>query len=274
MGKSKRRLNRRESDCKGKVLKLLKGILKDIFVGVIIGIVIAAITWYAGNQRATHEIQKKLQTVGLGETKAYIEDIFGVPVVEVEYDDERLQYFGLTEAFYKFDHCVLHCVYSENTVVAFFVTVNKKGIYKVGRKLNKSLGTFSYYDFGYTGETSIIVDVNRPANNDDYFYYQEVYYGAGPADYNYYVLASYKDYVFNTKGASESQLIGYFENAGIYDNDELDSSVFRTDECINLRKEVRPNTYGMIRDGYEDTIIVAVPGRTFGAVLFDDWAQD
>ena len=258
----------------GKIKKLVVGIIKDLFVGVVIGIVIAAITWYAGNQRAAHEVQKKLQTVGLGETKAYIEDIFGVPVVEVEYDEDSWYYSGLTEAFYKFDHCVLHCVYCENTVVAFFITVNKKDIYKVVHNVNKNLGTFSYYDFGYTGETSFIVNVNRPANNDDYFYYQEVYYGAGPADYNYYVLASYKDYVFNSKGASESQLVGYFENIGFYETDKLDSSVFRTEECIKLRKEIRPNTYGMISGGYEDKITVAVPGRTFGAVLFDDWAHD
>ena len=254
---------------KDKIKKLLRGFLRDIIIGVVTGVVISAITWYAGNQRTAKEIQKKLQTVGLGETKEYIEDIFGVPVVEVTYDDNNKYYSGLTDAYYKFDHCILNCVYSENTIIAFFVTVNKKNVYKVISNRKQSLGKFSYDDFFYT--TPDYVFVNRPANNDDYYYYQEVYYGAGPADYNYYVLASYKDYMFDHRDSSVGQLISYFEDAGAYEKNTFESAVYETEECKKLRKRICPNTYGMICEGYQEIITVAVPARMFGAVLYDDW---
>ncbi len=258
-----------------KVRKIILDVLNEILIGVIIGVVIAMITWHAGNQRSAKEIQKKLQTVGLGETKEYIEDIFGVPVVEVTYDADSWYCPGLTDAFYKFDHCVLNCVYSDNTIIAFFVTVNKKNVYKVIPNINKNLCDFSYSDFYSKDVYPEYVFVNRPANNDDYFYYQEVYYGAGPADYNYYVLASYKDYMFRHKSPYVSQLVGYFENAGVYDKDNvLERAVYETEECKNLRENIYPNTYGMILDGYEKTIAVDVPARMYGAVLYDDWYKD
>ena len=113
-------------------------------------------------------------------------------------------------SIYKQSNSVVWCAYDEEKTVAYVVIVKSSGrLYKVNSNIMMSedayLTQFTYSEFAAKSEN---IEFNIPANNDDYAYYSELYYGAGPADYNYFILTSLDLYydAFNVPGIQETKL--------------------------------------------------------------------
>lgn len=243
-----------------KIFSAMRWIFKELFVGVVVGIAVVIATSYLEERENYNRLKDNLAMVHIGESYEYIKYMFGVPVIN-EVNGER------REAYYKFEEAVLRCVFENDELIAYVITVKDENIYnvKANTYINKSLKLlkFSYTDFSTkVGDVSWSV----PANNDDYGYYQEVFYGAGPADYNYFIIGNYKDY---REDSLYDELLSW-----------CGSDLSQTPENIDMvklqkyRESLTPNSYGMIKGGYEDEIDIISYSenvRNYGVVLYGDW---
>ena len=209
----------------------------------------------------------------MGLSKNYTNQILGDPIIENsaafregfnDTYDERI-----TTAGYKLDDCVVLCMYEENSLVAFAVVVNNRGVYDIPPVWygnDWKLLEFTYYD-----HTEKLDDfhANLPANNDDYAYYYETHFGGGGLDYNYYILGSYKDYNDNTwiDMVNLTAFVGINENYTTLSDEKMA-------RLIELRQKAQPNMYGIVSSKYADTfnfVFDVVGSREVGAILFNDW---
>ena len=250
------------NDIRTKSISAMKWVLKELFIGLVVGIAVVIATSYMQEQERYNRLKDELSTVHIGESYEYIKSKFGVPVINMS-DGER------NDIYYKFEDAVLRCVFEDDELIAYMITVKDRNLYKVRENIHMdksvSLLQFYYTDFSVNcGEISW----NVPENNDDYAYYQEVFYGAGPEDYNYYVVGSYKDY---RKESIYHELLGWC-NRNLVENPEKADMV----ELQRFREILQPNTYGMIKSGYENEIeIISFDEnmRNYGSILFDDWSN-
>lgn len=241
---------------KKELSSFLKWLLKEIIAGLMVAAAIAISTLWISNFQAHKEEQLRLEKLHLGLSSQYIDSVFGIPMVKY-YDP----LYCSDIAIYKEPNCVVWCAYKEQETVAYIVIVKSSGkLYRIDSniKLPKDayLTQFTYSDFSDTVEN---FDINVPANNDDYAYYSEIYYGAGPADYNYFILGSYKSY-FNKDDFAE--LLG------------CQWAKSPETQIMGLRNHVAPNAFGMIQSGYEDVFSLVPMGenlRTYNDALFGDW---
>ena len=249
-------------DVKKKCLNAVKWILKELFIGVIVGVAVVIATSYLEERDNNNRIKDNLAKVHIGESYEYIEFLFGVPVIN-EVDGE------LRESYFKFEDAVLRCVFDDDELIAYVVTVKDKRLYDVKANIymdkSSNLLQFTYTDFSEAVGT---VTWSVPANNDDYGYYQEIFYGAGPADYNYFIIGNYKDY----------------REDGLYDKllSWCSSNLSQTSENVDMnqlqkyREKLTPNVHGMIKAGYEEEIGIISSSdnlRNYGVVLYGDWNE-
>lgn len=252
----------RKHATKAKSIMIAKWIAKELFIGVSVGVAVVVATSYMDEQKRYDCIKDDLATVHIGEDYEYINSMFGIPIIN-ELDGKK------REAYYKFEDAVLRCVFDNDKLIAFVITVNDKNLYSVRDNIfidsSLKLLQFSYTDFSADVGA---VEWNVPANNDDYAYYQEIFYGAGPADYNYFIIGSYKDY---RKDSVYNELLSWCA-----------SDLSQTPENIDMKKlqkfreVLTPNTYGMIKVGYENDIDIIGDSdniRDYGSILFEDWVH-
>ena len=228
---------------------------------------------YLYEKRANKEMRDNLSLVRLHMSKGSIDDMFGCPIVE--FTKEKQDMVDCIVASYKLDECVLLCLYSENSLVAFAVTVNDKKIYKVPPTMyldsEEFLLDFTYADFFETPEAMV---GNVPADNDDSAIYYELHYGHNPGDFNYYLIGNYKKY---DSVAARLFFIGqtYWVN-----NENKNIKDILTEEELNeyetLRKKVKPNVFGMVSSScIEDfTFFDLLGSSTTCGLLYDDWRED
>lgn len=241
---------------KKQLSSLAKWLIKEVTAGLVVAAAIAVATLWINNYQAYQKEKMQLQKLHLGLSSQYIDSILGIPMVQF-YDS----YCGADISIYKQSNSVVWCAYAEEKTVAYVVVVKSSGrLYKVESNIMMSedayLTQFTYSEFAPENENT---EINLPANNDDYAYYSELYYGAGPADYNYFILGSYKSY-FN-----EDDFVKLL-NCYWSENPEA--------EAGSIRSHVTPNAFGMIKAGYEDTFSLVPLGedlRTYNDALFGDW---
>ena len=252
----KRRLIEKSNAFLLKAKPIATWLTKELISGLVVAAAIAIATIWISNHQALRREQEDLKTLHLGLARKYVESIFSIPVVDF-YDE-----LSRTEvAYYKLTNSVVKCDFVDNEVVAFFIIVKSQSkLYEVSPNIllanSAYLTHFSYSDFSSTPENP---SINTPVNNDDYAYYSERYYGAGPADYNYFVLGSYKNYF-------DADVFGELLSCQWSDNTLDDISI--------IRSEAKPNAYGMIALGYEDSISLVSFSenmRIYGDILFGDW---
>ncbi len=240
-----------------KTTAIVKWILKELFIGVIVGIAVVIATSYMDERERYNQLKQNLALVHIGESYEYLNSMFGIPIINEIGGEKR-------EVYYKLDDAVLRCIFDNDELIAYIITVNSKNMYSVKANLYTEaplkLLQFSYSDFSKNAGK---IEWNVPANNDDYAYYQEIFYGAGPADYNYFIIGNYKDY---RKESVYNELLSW-----------LASDLSQTPENIDkkrlqkYRKMLKPNTYGMIKEGYENDIDIIGDNdniRNYGEILF------
>ena len=235
-----------------------KWLTKEVTAGLVVAAAIALATLWINNYQARQKEKLQLEKLHLGLSSQYIDSILGIPMVQF-YD----AHYDADISIYKQSNSVVWCAYDEEKTVAYVVIVKSIGrLYKVNSNIMMSedayLTQFTYSEFAAKSEN---IEFNIPANNDDYAYYSELYYGAGPADYNYFILGNYKSY-FNE--ADFSKLLNcYWSEAP-----EI--------EVSSIRTYVTPNAFGMIKAGYEDIFSLVPLGedlRTYNDALFGDWSD-
>lgn len=265
---------------KTNILKI-KNYTHEIFVGVIIGIIVIVLTPIINdkitNNKIEKEIKHNLNNLNLGMSDDYINGIFGNPIIKGELEKS---YYGIDEegqitfttAGYKLNNCVLLCLYRNNSLLAFVVVVNEKNIYKVPETIylhDNYLLDFTYADF--CAEVPSLFWGNVPGNNDDYAYYYEIQYGGGPANYNYFILGNYKDYIVRDEGSNRLMWAG--QDYAIKDWEWIEDKYNQEEHC-KIREEVHPNVFGVVHGDYaEDFDFVSdiVRSRMNASLLFDDW---
>ena len=240
--------------------RLIIDLLKEIIFGVIVGLVVAAVSNFFDERDKKQEMIRSLSLIHVGESYEYIKGVFGIPVINVKDGELRDTYYGLEDV-------VLRCVYdSGDSLVAYFVTVNEKKLYEMRSNIfmdDAYLLDFTYYEFANIAENVV---ANMPANNEDYAYYRELYYGAGPEDYNYILIGSHMDYHHEE---TYGRLLSWYTDSYYVKGEDLDH-----DQLNQFRKKLKPNTYGYIKEGYEeelDIISFSESVRDYGRILYDRW---
>lgn len=266
------------------ILTTLRGFTREILVGVVIGVIVLGLTPLVNSLTTSANTRKKqysdLSSVSIGMSRGYLDDLFGFPVIEtVPSRYEEYETLELISTGYRLKNCVLLCMFEKNSLVAYVVAVNSKGLYPMPymtQKKNQKLLEFSYTDIlsnqellGISGKGSMFwMKANVPASSSVYAYYYEVYYGAGPADYNYFLYGNYMDYMFN-EGSSGLMSWGQCYCDGI-DN----TSDENLPKYLTLREQVCPNTFGVISGSYAkdfNFVFDIIQTRENGGLLFDDW---
>ncbi len=262
-----------------KIILSFKKYFGEIVTGVVIGLIVLILTPLVNNiineKLYKHELADNLSSVSLGMSKNYIDELFGQPIIENEYQDVVRWYsdHSTEETFisagYKLKNSVLLCLYCRKSLVAFVVAVNETNLYRIPSNMyigECCLLDFTYYDFS---PDATVFEGNVPSNNDVYAYYTELYDGAGPADYNYFLIGSYRDYR-EESCADTLMLIGQdyaWDNTFHYYNEEQHNTA---------RKNTQPNVFGIVSSTFSDEfnfVMDIIGDRTNGTLLFQDWYE-
>lgn len=268
---------------------ILRGLTREILVGVVIGVIVLGLTPLVNSLTTSANTRKKqysdLSSVRVGMSRGYLDDLFGFPVIEtIPFLYDEYETLELTSAGYKLKDCVLLCMFDHNSLVAYVVVVNGKGLYRLPYMTlqeNRKLLEFSYTDIlnnqrllkAIEEKTDVLpifitMQGNVPGNNNDYAYYYELYYGGGPADYNYFLYGDYKDFHLNKRSDELMWLAqDYHDSVGEMSEEDLSN-------YLTMREQVRPNVFGVICNGYAgkfDFVFDIIQTRDNGALLFDDW---
>lgn len=249
------------STTKCKLKKFCNWLLKELISGLSVAAAVAIATLWTTNYTQIKHEQENLESLYLGLNRPYVESLLGIPVVEfTEIESNTIR------AFYKQQHSVVSCSYANEQLVAFFVIVNaNKRLYQIPYNFFIShpayLTNFTYADFS---ETVDDFESNCPANNDDYAYYSETYYGAAAAQYNYYVIGSYKNYFDDSYTPLIANALYIDEKDSFYNSASYDAT----------RKRAKPNVFGMIDSLYVNSIHLASFSdelRTYNQSIFGGW---
>lgn len=245
-----------------KIKTVCNWLLKEVVAGVTVAAAIAVATLVVSEYTKYKQEQENLELLYLGLSRQYVESVFGIPVVEfTEAESNTIR------AFYKQKYSVVSCSYADDHIVAFFVIVNAdKKLYRIPYNFfiddPAYLTDFTYADFS---EKADDFEANCSANNDDYAYYTETYYGAAAAEYNYYIIGSYKNYFDNS-------YMPLISNALTAWNDE--NNFYKTDEYYSVRTKAEPNVFGMVDAQYVDSIwlsSISEELRTYNHSIFNNW---
>lgn len=267
----------------------LRGLTREVTIGVVIGVIVLALTPLVNHlttaANAKKQLRANLSSVRLGMAQGYLDDLFGFPIIQTKpfwYEDYPEP--ELTSAGYKLRDAVLLCMFQDDALAAFVVVVNDKALYQLPTMTfmkRRQLLNFTYADVmdgpllrestqglaaGLPSFTLLMGNV--PGNNSDYAYYYELYYGGGPADYNYFLYGSYQDGNINLESGNLMAMgQNYYLNPEKFSEQEWA-------RFSRLREWVRPNVFGIISGQYAeefDFVFDIVQSRENGALLFDDW---
>lgn len=275
-------------------------------ITIIGGLVVIFIGFVCGNIYRAYQARKDKKTflseISIGQSKNYIETRLDEPVVYAElpnYDaDHEVSEGGYSNAGYKLDHCVVLCLYKDDSLAAYVVVVDKAGVYAVptNSSLSNTVGGKFLLDFTYedAGDFNTNVQSFEDVNHEPWIYgyntrgnaanaYAEIRSGALVNNCNGSIIGSYQYYP--SKGADTELydmynygniIMSYQKKNGLLGNDEdaLDNLRFMYEFLQEKRKERRPNLFGII--SFElvykfDFVQDIVQNDSRADILFGDW---
>lgn len=221
--------------------RIITKLAGEIVLACFVAFAVYVATGIYNDMRVVSQENKKIDNVYISVSDDYVESLFGIPIVSEEDSNH------LINKFYLLDDAVLRTVSKDDSVIAFFVTSKKRS-----RKIPVS---------SYNNKTVKIGSITYAKNceyneklHTDYFisgqgrinYYCEFFYTGRSRMYNIYIMGTVA-YGFNDQNAKDLLL------------DTRDNPI--ESNIITLRKKARPNTYGVIANGYENMVSIIPQGE-------------
>ena len=214
--------------------KISLKLLSEVFLALVIALAVylgTAVYEYSKIESIENENLNKLY---ISVSNDYVESLFGEPYIKIQESD------SLQSQFYLLKDAVLRTVTENDKVVAFFIT---------SKNAHRKIPISTFYSGKQTiGKTNYFkVDFANPKiesnieMNGRYCYYEEIQGTGRYAMYNYYLFATV------SYGFVDNESVKLSEMYSINDSVSKES----TD---SLRKKAKPNTFGVIADGYEETV--------------------
>lgn len=245
---------------KDKLRSLTKSLLFEILKAVLIAAAVS-ISFYLFNlaQEKSNEIEK-LSSIGIGISKEYVDSVLGPAKITFTEND-------LTNSYYKLKHSVVRCVYNNDLIVGYFITLQDNIKYPVPDIVFKDnpryLLDINFYELGPPDS----LEANS-FGKTYYDYYSEMHYYGNPGGYNNYYFA------ILPYGFRDDQNADLVVNATMYLNsdfykdflDDDKENLDKTGVINNLKCErsiSHPNTIGAVANSYDDSIDI-VP-------MIDSW---
>lgn len=227
--------------------KLAVKLISEIILAGLIALAVYCATTLYHNSLAVSEDNKKLERIYISVSDEYVNSLFGTPYISLAENDD------LTNNFYMLNKAVLRTVSENNSVVAFFITSTDKN-----RKLpvdsyeteKRRIGKITYSDISFANP---IANFNHTASGR-YNFYSETQGTGRYGMFNYYLYGS-TPYGFDDR--SSNSLIG----AKAFGES-------RQQEIEELRSKAKPNTFGVIADGYQDKISIIPIGEAWENVQY------
>lgn len=206
-----------------------------------------------------------LDTLKIGESKDYSTSKLGVPIIDYFVD-------GFNECYYTLEHSIVHAVFEDENLVAYFITItNDKMQYRLlGEGDGFVLGKNTFED--YTTEQGVL---NRISSG-----YKILLYFSGDSAQNYYAeifgmgrMVNYSTimYGFLPYGCVDEAAANYlmdlnFANLSDKDINNTGHQIFLDNDASRKvfrekRRNVKPNTFGVIQMDYEDRVKIGDENR-------------
>lgn len=207
---------------------------------IVLALLIAAFTYLATsiyyNKTAFLETNNKLQQIYISVSDEYVNSLFGIPYATLTEAEDLIDNFYVVD-----DAVILRTVSKDNKVIAFFVSSTNE---------RRKIPLNTYNDTVIIGETvyasSGYDDEQREAfcsGDKTLNYYYEMQGTGRYGMYNYYLYGTAPYGFLNKKSVELVKTVGLDKN--------VDQSLID-----NMRKEVKPNTYGVIQEGYQDVVSI------------------
>lgn len=214
--------------------KISLKLLSEVFLALVIALAVYLGTVAYENSKIESIENENLNKLYISVSNDYVESLFGEPYIKIRESD------SLQSQFYLLKDAVLRTVTDKDIVVAFFITSKNE---------NRSIPILTFYSQKQTiGKTNFYkIELSNPTieanlnNNGRYCYYGEIQGTGRYAMYNYYLFATVS--------------YGFIDDASarLCEKHSTDNFISE-EEKDSLRKKAKPNTYGVIADGYEETI--------------------
>lgn len=281
MKKKKTKIDRNHQQIRKFLSQNIMTIACSVITGIIVAVITLNITDTHNKMISDNELVNSLKNIRLGQSWKYIDEQFGVPLIESDLTDyasrNDIPSGNYSNAGYKLDNCVILCLFDDNSLVAYVIVVNQNGIYQIPNS-NETLMDFTYSDFCSNiilgSDTRILGhDTRQSAYNT----YAEFHPGANINHNHATILGSYMYdtdpdtnqiyYELKTKG---SIVTSYYETDWI---DSIDVGSYEQ-EINELRQNYYPNVYGVVTYELSKTFDYCsdiVQSDERAELLFGDW---
>ena len=221
------------------LIELFCAVIKDLLKSACIAVMTAFFLFFGNilfnEYKSIKDTKDKFQALSLGEYREYVDSMFGIPRFVLHIDK------SIQTCFYITDIAIFQCIYDENQLVGFMMTLKEKenhmelSISNMEIKVN--LGIDSFYKIRNDVE-KIQVNLANGGGSFANSYYRELYYLTGIGHYNTLVLGV--------------EPIGFLEYNGFK---IIEKAFGNTDHLDNFdfhkqRMDALPNTVGLIEDEY------------------------
>lgn len=227
--------------------QIKKGTLYKIF-SAILAAIIGLGSVYGGYQAVKALLKflipaqdtKIYEEISMGQSCAYIESLFGVPIMSEETAD------GFTYKVYETKETYFSAFYEKESVIAFFVFLKDGSSIQVPYPLFPAkLGKFTYSDLSFPAQT-VILDISN--GNMGYSLYAE-HHGSGRWGYYYTYVVGECSIGLPIKNSHYLSDTLALSDAGQY---EVDAAPFWTEQTfIDSREKTYPNFLGVISSGVD-----------------------
>ena len=215
----------------GKVVLKLFG---EIILALLVSIAVYLGSSFYENSRIETLENKNLNKLYISVSNSYVESLFGKPYISVS-ENESLQ-----SNFYLLEDIILRTVVEDDTVIAFFITSqNENRTIPISTAFpgNETIGKVNYSDIEFSNYEA----KSNLNTNGRYCYYGEIQGTGRYAMYNHYLFATLSYGFVDEQSAMLCEL--YSANDAV-----------KAENMNNLRSKAKPNTFGVIADGYQETI--------------------
>ena len=214
--------------------KALLKLLGEILLALLVALAVYLGTSVYENSKIESIENKNLNKLYISVSNDYVESLFGEPYIKISESD------SLQSQFYLLKDAVLRTVTDNDIVVAFFITSkdeNRNIPISTFYSEKQTIGKTNFYKIKFANPT---IESNLNSNGR-YCYYGEIQGTGRYAMYNYYSFATVS--------------YGFIDDASarLCEKNSTDNIITKEEE-ETLRKKAKPNTFGVMADGYEETI--------------------